>query len=303
MTTLHFSNQGATPVAADQLESRIMVDKASFPVRQVALDFNVVPRDWLGDNPVLSQMLNAMSALFPAGEQFFVDSVRAIRDEIKDDPELQKEISAFIGQEAMHSKTHEHFNHAAGGEDMQRLERTTSSVLNAVLDNRWLPMMRGKQPHLAATVALEHFTGVIAAHLMQREDMQALMHPVMRKLWLWHAIEENEHKAVCFDAYQARYGKGISSYLWRVVAFSIAMPILISTKFAFTTYLLGQRGGLFNVTAWKKGLQLTWGRNGFFTELWREMLDFYRPNFHPWDHDTHALVDRYKTQLGLARAA
>jgi predicted metal-dependent hydrolase len=27
-------------------------------------------------------------------------------------------------------------------------------------------------------------------------------------MWLWHAVEEAEHKAVCFDVYQQVCGKG-----------------------------------------------------------------------------------------------
>ena len=59
--------------------------------------------------------MTALSALFPEGEQFFVNSTRAVRN----DPKLlilsitKKEISAFIGQEAMHSKEHLAFNAAA----------------------------------------------------------------------------------------------------------------------------------------------------------------------------------------------
>ena len=50
--------------------------------------------------------MTALSALFPEGEQFFVNSTRAVRNDPKlADPALQKEISAFIGQEAMHSKS------------------------------------------------------------------------------------------------------------------------------------------------------------------------------------------------------
>lgn len=49
--------------------------------------------------------MNNLSSLFPYGETFFVDSVRAVRDQISD-PHLKKDISAFIGQEAMHAKEH-----------------------------------------------------------------------------------------------------------------------------------------------------------------------------------------------------
>ncbi|AMQ90552.1 hypothetical protein ASQ50_18710 [Marinobacter sp. LQ44] len=60
----------------------------------------------------MTHVFNGMSALFPDGERFFVASVRAVREAVND-PQLQKDISAFIGQEAMHAKEHEKFNRGA----------------------------------------------------------------------------------------------------------------------------------------------------------------------------------------------
>lgn len=39
-----------------------------------------VPRYWAANNYTLSHTMNALSVLFPQGEQFFVDSVRHFRD-------------------------------------------------------------------------------------------------------------------------------------------------------------------------------------------------------------------------------
>lgn len=57
---------------------------------------------------------------------------------------------------------------------------------------------------VAATCALEHFTATMAEQLLIREDINMQMtDPRMYKLWMWHAIEENEHKSVAYDVYQA----------------------------------------------------------------------------------------------------
>ena len=47
------------------------------------------------------------------------------------DPALQKEISAFIGQEAMHSKEHLAFNASAQayGYDVRKMEKQTGKVI------------------------------------------------------------------------------------------------------------------------------------------------------------------------------
>jgi predicted metal-dependent hydrolase len=53
-------------------------------------------------SPLMSHLLTALSASFPQGEHFFVETVRNVRDQISD-PLLQADISAFIGQESMHA--------------------------------------------------------------------------------------------------------------------------------------------------------------------------------------------------------
>jgi predicted metal-dependent hydrolase len=86
--------------------------KASFPVRRLSFDFTSSKRYWFGDDAYFTHLMNAMSAIFPQGELMLIEALRNIRDKI-DDPVLQAEISAFIGQEAMHAKEHLAFNHYA----------------------------------------------------------------------------------------------------------------------------------------------------------------------------------------------
>ena len=52
---------------------------ASFPVRRMNFDFNDVPEYWMNGSAGLTHFMTALSALFPAGEKFFIDSVRAVR--------------------------------------------------------------------------------------------------------------------------------------------------------------------------------------------------------------------------------
>ena len=41
-------------------------------------------------------------------------------------------------------------------------------------------------------------------------------------------------------------------------------------------------------------------RRGYFVNLIRPWLDYFRPGFHPFDHDTKALETRWKEQLDFA---
>ena len=67
---------------------------SAVPPRRMKFDFNVetAERYFYKSDPFLSAFWLTMSTLFPAGETFFIDSVRHYRDRIKD-PALQEEIA------------------------------------------------------------------------------------------------------------------------------------------------------------------------------------------------------------------
>ncbi len=77
-------------------------------------NFDAVPEYWMNGNAGLTHFMTALSTLFPAGEKFFIDSVRAVRYHpmLKDNADLQKK-SVHLLDEAM--RTHEHvgFNASA----------------------------------------------------------------------------------------------------------------------------------------------------------------------------------------------
>ncbi|OHW28480.1 metal-dependent hydrolase, partial [Acinetobacter baumannii] len=194
---------------------------ASFPVRRMNFDFNDVPEYWMNGSAGLTHFMTALSALFPAGEKFFIDSVRAVRyhPAIKDNEELQKEISAFIGQEAMHTQEHVNFNASAQkfGHDVETLEKFTDTAIQTArktFAKLVKPFgMTQEMVDLTATTALEHFTATIASQLLVNTYIQELMtDKTMSTMWYWHAIEENEHKAVAFDVYEGVFGKGVKAY-------------------------------------------------------------------------------------------
>jgi len=37
-----------------------------------------------------------------------------------------------------------------------------------------------------------------------------------------------------------------------------------------------------------------------FTAIIPEYLDYFKPNFHPWQHDTEFLLRKWRKQLNLA---
>src|SRR5699024_11308900 len=68
----------------------------------------------------------------------------------------------------------------------------------------WMRKRFSPERQLAHTVAVEHFTALMAEEfLLKYDDVLETMDPRMAPVWAWHAIEESEHKAVAFDVYKA----------------------------------------------------------------------------------------------------
>jgi predicted metal-dependent hydrolase len=246
-----------------------------------------VPHYWLDNSYILSHTMNALSVLFPQGEQFFVDSVRYYQDQIND-PKLKKEVRGFIGQEAMHSLEHKSMNQHVRDQGMpvEELEEHLEVVLGIA---KKLP----KRHQLAITCALEHMTAMMADMLLERSDVREDMHETMRPLWVWHAIEETEHKAVTYDVFNQVGG----TYAERTFYLAFSTAALGVMASYFTTRMMLNDPKNFSLKDSARGLWRMWGKNGTFSSLIPTWLEYFKPGFHPWDHDNSELIARFKEQI------
>lgn len=265
---------------------------ASFPVRRMDYQFQAMPRYWCNNDPSFTHYFTAMSTLFPEGESYFVRSVRALRPRVKDNPQLDKDISAFIGQEAMHSKEHHAFHVSAQqyGLNPESLEKATGIILKGmekVFPEKW---------NLLVTVGLEHYTAVLVVHMMNSVN-ELMTDDTIRNLWLWHSVEETEHKAVAFDLYKQLYGQGLDAYIPRVALFTFSLIMITTLSTIYHLVLMQRDGQLFNLKSWRKFAAFA-GRS--YTYFAPKFAAYYRFNFHPNDTDERALVARTKVKIGLA---
>ena len=135
-------------------------------------DLTITPRDrrfgrgdttarwWFGGDPYATAFHNALSVTFPKGEAFFIESVKAHRDGVP--PKLAEEIRAFTMQEVMHTREHVAFNKRVmdAGYDVSLLERHVEEALA-------LTKGRPQILNLAVTMALEHYTAILAQTMLQ----------------------------------------------------------------------------------------------------------------------------------------
>ncbi len=270
--------------------------------RRVKIDFDSdAIEHWFPRERQLEIFLNAASFLFPPGEEFFIYSVRRYEDRIKDSV-LRNQVQRFIYQEAMHTKEHSRFNqllvkiypHGAW------IERIVKVWLNLT---RWFTP---KAFRLATTCAIEHFTALSSDTLLDDQDYFIRhVQPVFAQLWMWHAVEEIEHKAVCFDVYQHVVGKGLIAYLNRVLAMIVAAPLLgLCLLIGASLLKRDLRCDLSNIRPEDQApsaKRIAGHRStaGVIIAIirWRLYFDYFRPSFHPWDHNNVHLIDKWKQRF------
>jgi predicted metal-dependent hydrolase len=262
------------------------------PTRRVSFEesLETLAKHYAADEDLfLSHLFASLSAVFPDGEDFFVRSVRHFRDQI-DDPELSRQIAGFIGQESVHGREHRAFNRrlAELGYPTQKVERLT----------RWGLRNRERvftpKANLAATAALEHFTATLAELALTDEVARTLPgDPAVRDLFLWHALEESEHKAVAFDVYRAVGG----SERTRVMTMkALRVGFIVGMTLQMAVSLAGDPASR------EPGrLRASWQRFRrtpmFRREVWDQLCEYDRPDFHPDDRDTTELVELWRERL------
>ena len=255
-------------------------------VRKLQFNPKAIRRHYFANSPVMSHMLTALSSTFPIGEQFFVHSVRNVRDKVKNE-KLQAQITAFIGQEAMHSKAHAEFNDAWRSDDYN-LDRFQAWLARK---NEYVKNLHPKI-QLAITCAFEHFTALLGGYILRHPEVLATLDDDAVKLWVWHAIEEIEHRAVAFDVYQAVYG---DDKIRRMIMRSVTTGFASLTFYSATRLFLQDKAkSLPKVGGNVFGLYLL---GKMFIQLLPEYLSYFKADFHPSEIDYTKIVNYWKQRL------
>jgi predicted metal-dependent hydrolase len=276
------------------------------PLSPTPADLRIQPRNlmftrrrtterwWNGGNAIATAFYNSLSLTFPKGEAFFIESVRKFREKVP--AQQQAQIDAFIKQEAAHSREHGHLNNQVeqAGYDV--------AVMHADLDAR-LAEMKDKPPlfGLVTTVALEHFTAIIAHACLKSERHFRGASPETAQLWKWHAIEEIEHKGVAFDTFLAAADKLSAYQRWKfrsLVMLHISYTFLRGRVTAMRQFL--RQDGIDGPFTGLRVFSYLLIYPGLLRQIFPAWLSFFRPGFHPWQHDDRDLVALHEAQLGLA---
>jgi len=172
-------------------------------VRKVPFQF---PEDfdphWNRARPELSHMVNATSLFLPYMEPFIIDTVREPTEKLTD-LDFVNEVKAWIGQESQHFLQHRRYNEVLIARGYPALREREKEIARQYDELRKRPL----EFRLAYTAGFETMALFIGhMGLEQREYFFRGADPNVSSLWLWHLVEEIEHKNVAFDVYQRLYG-------------------------------------------------------------------------------------------------
>ena len=268
------------------------MDERKVPTRRISFEESLahLPKHFAKDGNVFSShLLAALSSLFPDGEDFFVRSVRHFRDDITD-PELKRDVAGFIGQEAVHGREHREFNAklAQLGYPTQRYEQWTKRSL------AFRQKVAPAKSNLAATAALEHYTATIGALLLRSPETRDLIGDQnVRHLFVWHALEETEHKDVAFDVYRA-VGGTERMRIWTMNA--VTAGFLGSLFVQVILSMLGDRE-TYRIRTLRDTVKAIRATPLLSRKMWRDLRDYNQKGFHPRMHDTTGLVAEWREKL------
>jgi predicted metal-dependent hydrolase len=169
-------------------------------VRNVSFHFDEnTPFQWNPANPLFGFAGNILSFVAPPFERYMVTTARQAIPRIAD-PQVAAEADAFLRQEAIHAREHRH--HVAA---LTRQYPGLAEV-SAEIERRFdrLVETESLEFHLAYAADIEAtFTPLFNVWLRHRDSLFDNGDPRVAPLFLWHLVEEIEHRSSAYLLYNA----------------------------------------------------------------------------------------------------
>ena len=250
------------------------------------------PVHWFKDNIVATHIMNSLHMIFPDGERFFIRSVQAFNNQLSD-AGLKERVKGFIAQEVQHGKSHEEFWQTLrdqGLEPDQFRDIYVKSGYEGI--EPFLVSLFGQELALSTTVALEHWTAVLAEKGLTAERVLDGMPEEMAQMLDWHAAEEIEHKSVAFDVLK----EVDDDTMLRMAGMLIGTLGLWIYGAIGTVHFLSKDN---NINFFK--LLTDSAKVGIFgavvlPDLIKEVIEYTQSDFHPDDNDNYHLAERVFAQ-------
>lgn len=254
-------------------------------------------RHWYDGNLHKSALVDCFSLFLPEGERFFIRALKHYAAG-QEDRELAREIEGYAVQEAYHTREHEDYNRglATLGYDVETMEAPIRTTLRGLSN----PLVR-----LAVTCAIEHLTATFSVFLLRAPHMLEGAPPAYRRLWMWHALEEMEHKAVALDVFNhaTRHLPRWRRYLLRIGAMNgtiIGFFVLLLRNVHLYARQDGVKTGF---RFWMRFLGVLFIDPGYSRLTAGSFLQYYLPGFDPRRRDDRAVIESGRAWLKEAMAS
>ncbi|MBA0048879.1 metal-dependent hydrolase [Mycobacteroides sp. LB1] len=277
--------------------------------RNVTFDFSHSPLTWVPGEPIASYALSALNLMLPVGEQMFVDVFSRALPYIKDE-RLREDVIGFIGQEKMHSDTHDHALReyfTQHGIDLsvwikhseQLFEQFQKRMDSLPPKLQYRVMVQG----VTMIAGLEHLTSTAGDWLLNFDFEKFGADPVITDMFRWHGAEEVEHRSVAWNL--ARY---FGASRTRLMVYYLASCVPIVGGLVTGGWLLARADPSlpkFGARQFARELRLAMKREATlsFALLGKAFKAYLRPDFTPEAIGDTAQAVAYLAKSPAAKAA
>jgi predicted metal-dependent hydrolase len=294
------------------------IEEVALRPRDVRFDWSRLPMHWVPGEPFATHVINVLHLLLPEGEEWFVRVFRQAVPLIEDD-KLREDVLGFIGQEAMHAKSHQgvldHFD--THGLDTRDYTGQIGYLFKKVLgDKKFGGQKHSGQKHsdkrreqewlierVALIAGIEHITAFLGQWILDARALDdAGADPTMLDLLRWHGAEEVEHRSVAFDLYQHLDGR----HFRRIRMFLLAAPFFLWLWVRGVRYLMAHDpvlGGTLK-PRWRDLMRT--GKRGLtpgYRETLRLLAPYFRRSYHPSQDGSTSQAIAYLANSPAAQAA
>lgn len=257
--------------------------------RRPTFNFEGTPVIWLGD-PIKTHFMNALSVLIPYSEKTVNEIMRKNLDQIQDSV-LKEEISGLIKQEGAHAFMHRQTNSLLVGCGYGKI--TVFEKIQKIMMSL-LSRCSSKAFEMAMPAAFEHFTAAISRDFLAHQPYWT--HKKKNQgieFTKWHALEEIEHQAVCYDAFKALYK---NPYRLSLLLILIWLPVFTISTFTIQLYFLHKDRVIYKPKYWPQYILFLGRSIRLFS---KGIFNYAKPSFSTWSKSDLSLYQKnlYKQNI------
>jgi hypothetical protein len=256
--------------------------------RRPEFDFSGVSKYWLRD-PFTSHFMNALSIVVPHSERTVIDIVRKYAAGITD-PKLIRDMDGLIRQEGRHTLMHLRCNDLLKQcgypaiRQFERFQKFFVRILRRISPPSW---------ELTMPASFEHFTSAISRDFITRQVFWAGDRSnAATHFTHWHALEELEHQAVCFDVFSALEKR---TWLLTLSIIFIWMPATLVSVYGLQLYFLLKDGILLKAGNWGPYLKFVFQSLPMLT---CGAFKYIGKAYRPWGPEDERIYRMQKQRMG-----